>query len=113
MQSLFKYYNTSDNQERCGLILSGGETLESKNIHPEPEKGFEIDPEDILKHIDELAGTWHTHPNTSSVLSAEDFNCFKQWPDLTHYIISGDGIRVYKVIRGAVVDVNYITWPNW
>lgn len=112
MKSLFDRYEDEAKEERCGLILVQGIVIECKNIHPEPEKGFEIDPEVVLKHLDELSGTWHTHPQQSSTLSGEDHTCFTQWPDLDHYIIGEDGVRIYQIMEGAVIDVNYIPRPT-
>lgn len=108
MKNLFDYYEAEATEERCGLILKGDIIKEFPNIHPEPTKGFEIDPQEIMDHLDEMIGTWHTHPQQTSVFSGEDHICFTQWPSLTHYVIGSDGIRVYKITEGAVLDAGYI-----
>lgn len=110
MIDLFDRYEDGALEERCGLILDGDVIIECKNIHPEPEKGFEIDPEVVLEHLDQLRGTWHTHPGQKSTLSGEDHICFTQWPALDHYVIGEDGIRAYKIMEGAVIDADYIPW---
>jgi proteasome lid subunit RPN8/RPN11 len=107
MKDLFSRYSDEILEERCGLILGSGEMLEVQNSHPEPTKGFEIDPETIIRYLDEMSGTWHTHPGQSSVLSGEDHLCFTAWPTLEHYVVGKDGIRLYRVDNGAVVDANH------
>ena len=110
MIDLFNYYEEDAKLERCGLILKGDKILECKNIHLEPSKGFEIDPEDIIKHLDDMVATWHTHPNQASTLSGEDHLCFTTWPDLKHFIIGSDGISVYIIREGAVICDSKIPW---
>ncbi len=107
MSDLFNHYS-EEGPERCGLILMGGVILECDNIHPEPETGFEIDPETVLKHEADIEGTWHTHPGQSAILSGEDHLCFTQWPRLDHYIVGNDSIRIYRVKSGAVIDADHI-----
>lgn len=108
MKDLFNYYSEEDSEERCGLVLISGEILELKNIHPEPSLGFEIDPEAIISYLAEMKATWHTHPKANSILSGEDHLCFSTWPDLDHYIIGKDGVRMYTVEEGAVIDADYL-----
>lgn len=108
MENLFNLYEESFEEERCGFILKDGNVIELKNIHAEPTVGFEIDPKDILAYIDQLDAIWHTHPQDSSVLSGEDKSCMQQWPDLKHYIIGDDGVRLYMVRDGVVLNENHI-----
>jgi len=107
MSDLYKYYDDEATEERCGLILKDGQSIECDNIHPEPEKGFEIDPEVILEHLSDLKGTWHTHPKQDSKLSGEDHLCFTQWPDLDHFVLGNEGTTLYKVQEGAVINVDH------
>jgi proteasome lid subunit RPN8/RPN11 len=98
-----------DTVERCGLILTDGKPLELTNIAEEPDKGFEMDPEQVLGHIDDAIGTWHTHPFTTPILSGEDYLFFLSWPDLDHNIIGYDlkgmvQVLSYKVEDGVVVQ---------
>jgi proteasome lid subunit RPN8/RPN11 len=102
---LLNFYDPNDKKERCGLIIKHNRVIEVKNIHPQPELGFEIDPEAILRHEHELEGTWHTHPSGPATLSGEDYTCFLSWPHLQHYIIGGDGIvRRYIVKDGVILN---------
>ena len=90
----------TDTEERCGLVLRDGRCFQVENTHGEPARGFRLDASEMVKHEGELAGTWHTHPNQTAALSEEDFMGFRQWPDLTHYIIGTDGVRGYRVVDG-------------
>lgn len=108
MKNLFDLYDCDNAEEVCGFILQSGEVVSVPNVHPEPTDGFEIDPRETLRYIEELAGIWHTHPNSTSVLSGEDKLYIEQWPQLAHYVIGQDGIREYAVKNGVVINANYI-----
>ena len=101
--TLKKKLRAGDVAERCGLVLKNGRLIETENTHEDPIKGFRIDARELLKHEDNLAGTWHTHPGMSANLSNEDRKGFLQWPHLTHYIIGTDGVRSYVVEDGMVM----------
>jgi len=90
--------------ERGGVILTDGTIIEFENIAENPEEGFCPDIGELIPYVDDLASTWHTHPNSSSNLSVEDSYTFLCWPFLTHAIIGEDGIRWYKVKGRAVVN---------
>lgn len=107
--NLGEHFQVTDVKERCGLIIDG-QVVETENIHPEPTTGFEIDPIDIIENLDHIEGTWHTHLNSTSTLSGDDYQCFIQWPDLRHYILSDQGVTQYEVREGAVINVNQFTW---
>lgn len=107
IKTLFECYDEEATVERCGFILKDGTVLEAENVHPNPEKGFEIDPLIVVEQIDEVIGVWHTHPKANSVLSGEDKLCFEQWPNLDHYVIGNDGVRLYQVVEGVVIDADY------
>lgn len=94
-----------DIEERCGLILKSGEVLECDNAHLEPTKGFKILPEVMLENLEEMVGTWHTHPGQDSNLSQEDYLGFTQWPTLTHYIIGIDGVCSFVVENGLIKEI--------
>lgn len=102
MKILYDYYK--GNKERCGFILKDGSIVELDNIHPEPTEGFEIDPIEILRYVDDLKAIWHTHPDSSSVLSGEDKLCMEAWPDLEHFIVGEQDISSYTVKHGAVIS---------
>jgi proteasome lid subunit RPN8/RPN11 len=103
---LERFFNPDDTKERCGFILKGNRMCEVVNVHPNPENGFEIDPEAIVRHEDQLKATWHTHPNGDPNLSEDDYVCFLNWPHLEHYIVSKNGIRRYVVEDGVVVNAD-------
>jgi len=103
MDKLLEYLNPDDKHERCGLILNDGQIIEVDNIHGDPEHGFEIPAEMLVRHEKKLSGTWHTHPNGTSQYSQMDHLGFSQWPQLTHFIISPAGVIGYKVVNGSVV----------
>lgn len=96
----------ADTEERCGIVLVDGTAVQLPNVHQNPERGFMIRVEELIKHGDELAGTWHTHPGGTSVLSQDDYQGFRQWPSLTHYIVGADGVRAYRVDNDAVMEVS-------
>lgn len=61
-----------------------------ENIHPQPELEFQIDLEELEKH--DVVATWHTHPNSTSNLSVDDYRCFFSYDSLQHYIIGSDNV---------------------
>lgn len=93
-------------EERCGLILKDGTIIETLNTHDEPLEGFRIDAAELLKHIDHCVASWHTHPYRTSQLSQEDYQGFRQWPKLSHYIVGEDGVRRYVVSKGAIREAS-------
>jgi proteasome lid subunit RPN8/RPN11 len=101
-----RFWDPEDTKERCGFILKGNRMCEVQNTHPQPEHGFEIDPEAIIRHEDQIKATWHTHPNSDACLSEADYICFLNWPHLEHYIIGKDGVRRYVVVDGIVMNAN-------
>jgi proteasome lid subunit RPN8/RPN11 len=103
---LLEFYNPEDKKERCGLILKKNRVIEVVNSHPDPEHGFEISPDSIIRHEDQLQGTWHTHPGGAATLSNEDYACFINWPHLEHYIVGEEGVRRYAVEDGVVYNVD-------
>lgn len=106
---LFEFYS-DEGAERCGFVLKDDSIVELENIHPEPQLGFEIDSVEILRYIDDLKIIWHTHPGSTSTLSGEDKNYMEMWPDVEHVIIGSDGLKVYKVQNGVVLNENYLAW---
>lgn len=100
--------NPTDTEERCGLVMKDGSIVEIRNIADDPKLGFRMDPAQLLEHIDNATGTWHTHPDADANLSGEDWNGFLAWPKLEHSIIGlQDGkivVRKYVVREGVVVS---------
>ena len=103
VQKLESFYSTVGN-ERVGFVTLGGEVVEVANISETPEEAFFVSAEDLIEYEDNSVATFHTHPNLTSNLSAEDHIAFRMWPDKKHFIIGSDGVRCYSVTRsGAVI----------
>lgn len=97
-----------DVDERCGLIVEGNIIIHIPNIAENKALGYEMDPTEVLPYLDEVIGTWHTHPDADPNLSGEDYSGFLSWPDLEHLIIGvreGNVVVVrYKIENGLVVE---------
>lgn len=80
---------------------------ELKNVSKTPERSFIISEEDqeLLSSPDTI-GTFHTHPGSSSNLSYEDWLSFYSYPRLTHYIYGEQGLMIYKVQEGVLLNVD-------
>lgn len=89
--------------ERCGLVLKDGTTVELPNVHEDPQRGFRIAPEEILKYEPQTAATWHTHPHTGPNLSLADYRCFLNWPELFHYVVGHGKVWCYYVEQNRVL----------
>jgi desampylase len=90
-------------RECCGLLLGMGERIAlaqpAANVHPEPERHFEIDPKAlVVAHRAvragglELLGYYHSHPNGRAEPSAAD-----------RASASGDG-RIWAIVAGGAVS---------
>lgn len=97
MQVLNDFYSF-EGKERVGFIV-GDKITEVRNIASDPEQGFKVSFEDIVKYEDIADATWHTHPSQNSNLSEEDSVLIKNWPDMKHYIIGNDGVSCYQYDR--------------
>lgn len=91
-------------EERVGFIVDD-EIVEVKNIHPDPENGFQVSATDLKEYAERASATWHTHPGHTSNLSVEDYHTFLNWPGLRHFIIGTDGVSEYYVIDDEVYSV--------
>lgn len=108
ISALLEFVDLDDPNECCGVILADGDVMQLPNIHSDPAAGFHIEPKSFLEQLELGAiGTWHTHPQADPNLSHEDMAGFRQWPNLTHYIVGiRDGepfVEVFKVEDGIVV----------
>jgi proteasome lid subunit RPN8/RPN11 len=92
--------------ERAGFVLATGEVIELTNIAAEPQSEFRAADAELMEHIDgEIAALWHTHPAGTSVLSAEDWKTFLDWPGAQHIIVAADGVRFYGVKGRGVIHL--------
>ena len=90
-------------RECCGLLLGQGQTIvEARpcaNVHPQPERHFEIDPVALIAAHraarsgagPQVLGYYHSHPTGSAEPSATD-----------RAMTSGDG-RVWAIAAGGMV----------
>lgn len=104
---LAELFDPEVEEELCGLITAEGAVIAVTNIHPEPTKGFRLDPVTMLDLMNtyEIAGTWHTHPYGDATFSQEDYAGFLNWPDLTHYVVGlGGEVRAYIVEDNLVLN---------
>jgi proteasome lid subunit RPN8/RPN11 len=90
--------------EACGLLLGHGDhihtALQAANVHPHPERHFEIDPAALIAAHKaaracgpQVLGYFHSHPNGLARPSATDAAN-----------AAGDG-RVWAIVAGGVVTL--------
>ncbi len=107
-EQLLAVAHRSGGQECCGLLLGRApdrveEIMISRNIAEEPERHFEILPQDLIAAEKEmrrggrlLLGYYHSHPVGEAVPSPTDA-----------VLSAGDG-RIWAIIAGATVRL----WRN-
>lgn len=108
MKILFNKFYSDTGFERVGFVLNDNTIVEVPNICNEPEEGFQMRTDDILKYAERAKATWHTHPGVDANLSDEDYVTFKNWPNMVHYIVGKDGVREYQYDkkRRAILETN-------
>lgn len=88
--------------EACGILLGEGgritAALETRNVHPNPQTHFEIDPQALIDAHraaraggPDVIGYYHSHPAGEAAPSATDRAC-----------ASGDG-KVWAIVAGDAV----------
>lgn len=102
LRTLRRKYQATGN-ERVGFIHKTRGVLELTNIAREADKGFEIDPLDLIKHEDHITHIWHTHPGAEAEPSDQDLEGFKAYPDLFHIIVGSDGTKQYRVTDAGLI----------
>lgn len=90
--------------ERVGFIVND-EIVEVDNISQDPQNSFLVGAEDVLRYEEIATATWHTHPNEDANLSVGDYETFQNFPDMTHFIVGRDGVRVYEIVDGRLLCV--------
>lgn len=93
-------------EERCGVILVSGEVVELPNRHTQPKNNFRMLSEDVANVAGEIVSTWHSHTIQSYNLSLNDYECFKNLPELSHYIVSTKGVACYQAIDSKVRNIS-------
>ena len=108
-------------QECCGLLLGQGARIDrvvpAANVHPDPERHFEIDPATLIAaHRAEraggrkLLGYYHSHPNGRAEPSAEDNAMAERAGRIWAIIAAGDvllwrdGAERFVALSSRVVD---------
>lgn len=90
--------------EACGILLGEGAQISAviptRNIHPDPETHFEIDPQALIDaHRKErdggpaIMGYYHSHPNGDARPSATD-----------RAMAAGDG-KLWAIVAGSTVTL--------
>ena len=109
----YDFYTPGGN-ERVGFILGTGVIVEVQNVSTSPRDSFAVRPEDMIFYEDKIVATFHTHPDTTSNLSDDDFKAFKDWPEFRHLIIGSDGVSCYYVAAsGAVIKDEASDYSAW
>lgn len=83
MATLLEEAQRADPLECCGLLLGQGDRIEralpAANVHPQPDRHFEIDPAALIgSHRAargggaQVLGYYHSHPNSRAEPSADD-----------------------------------------
>lgn len=97
-------YYADTGPERVGIVLKDGTRVELENVSENPEQGFLISDDDLLRLDDpDVVGTWHTHPGVTGNLSVNDMEAFLAWPNLVHRIVGADGEWAFTVVDGVVI----------
>lgn len=101
LMSLLKTW-TSGN-ERCGVVLEGGEVVELTNQAENPRLAFAIPDQDLEPYRDRVVASWHTHPRTTGNLSVADYRLFQAHPAWQHYIVDQTRVWQYSVAFDGMV----------
>lgn len=102
-------------QESCGFILSSGRIVEIRNICPNPNRGFNMDPIDVLNKLgrewtSDIIAVWHTHPSGIIHPSKTDQNAIfdgsiiKDW---TYIIATKDEVAQWDTKTLAAQDDSF------
>ena len=71
--------------EVCGFVTRGWELIEMANVHPVPNRGFVMDPDEqldvMLRDAGDLIGIYHTHPSGVNALSPDDEIILRAYAD--------------------------------
>ena len=112
-------------QEACGFIIEDDEDgprysiVEIRNICPDPNRGFNMDPFDVLNKLgpgglDYVVGVWHTHPSGTVHPSKVDQNAIfngsikKHW---AYLIVTKDEVAQYNTESLVAQDNSF--WMSY
>lgn len=106
-------------REVCGFVLgagrtSGPELVAARNVAPEPERSFRVDPRDVLavlRRADregrEVLALYHSHPTGGSQLSGTDLQ--ELAVDGTP-LLPGVELWVVALVNCVVADARGYRW---
>ncbi|MEQ8412459.1 MAG: M67 family metallopeptidase [Erythrobacter sp.] len=98
-------------REACGILFGSPSRIERfvtcANVHPEPEKAFEIDPQALIDAYRAarsggpgIAGWFHSHPHGAAEPSATDRALAA--PDGRIWAIAGQGrLAFFRAVEGG------------
>lgn len=104
LATLLKEATAAHPRECCGLLLGQGATIAearpAANIHPQPDRQFEIDPAALIAAHraargggPQVLGYYHSHPSGRGEPSETD-----------RAMASGDG-RIWAIVAGGAVQL--------
>lgn len=99
------YRGELSDDERCGIVLVGGEIVEIPNNSSYPRDSFVMSESDLEPFRPNMIATWHTHPRGPCNLSLEDYNTFMELPELQHLIITHKSVTAYGVEDDYVMNL--------
>ena len=100
-------------RERCGLLLGDGASIldfmPCANVHPSPERHFELDPATLVAAFraerasgPAVVGHYHSHPVGEAMPSATDAAAADDDGRLW-LIVARDDVRLWRSVAGGVL----------
>lgn len=113
------YAMDDDPKEACGVIVTHIRTgvsrvLKLRNVHPEPESGFEVREREVRemyrrlnRQLEYIEVIWHSHTHSPASPSAGDIAA-AEMPE-AHYLIvatsgTGRALRSWKIVNGEAFE---------
>ncbi len=109
-------------QECCGILLGEGDAITAiqpaDNVHPEPERHFEIDPQALVDAHraaraggPAIIGYYHSHPNGRAEPSATD-RAMAASDGAVWAIIAAGRITLWRSGDAGFAALPYVTAPR-
>ena len=104
--------------ECCGILLGAGSAISAhvptRNVHPEPARHFEIDPQALVDAFRaeraggaQVVGYYHSHPSGPPGPSATD-RAMAAHDGRVWAIVGGDEVRFWRDNRQGFEALSYI-----
>lgn len=104
-------------RECCGILLGHENRIESArptaNVHPEPKRQFEIDPQALFDAFraarnggPQVLGYYHSHPVGEAKPSATDQERALRDGSIWA-IVAGDGLRLWHDAESGFAELSY------